>query len=61
MLEGSVGKKTLSSKHNMRLAKSEVASEVKRHFLNQPVRDTDVIVDFIYSAKRQDKAFKMQF
>lgn len=45
----------------MRLAKSEVATEVKRHFLSQPVKDTDVIVDFIYSAKRQDRAFKMQF
>jgi hypothetical protein len=53
MLDGSVGKRTVSYKTCKRVPKSEVVMQVKRHFLTQTIRETDVIVDFIYSVKRQ--------
>uniref|UniRef100_A0A060THF2 ARAD1D38170p n=1 Tax=Blastobotrys adeninivorans TaxID=409370 RepID=A0A060THF2_BLAAD len=61
MVHGGIGKKTSSYKASTRVPKEELAAAVKKHFLNHNVRESDAIVDFIYSIKKQDEEFKLQF
>ncbi|KAK9447760.1 uncharacterized protein V1518DRAFT_420346 [Limtongia smithiae] len=61
LLNGSAGKRTFSYKHRTRITKDELAGAVKRHFAAQPTRETDMIVAFLYSARNQDKEFKLRF
>lgn len=52
-LDSKVGKKTYSYKHHNRTTKWEIAAACKRHFVSHHTRESDVIVDFIYSVKNQ--------
>lgn len=61
LLNSTVGRKTHSFKSSGRVSKQELASSVKKHFMSQNVRESDTIVEFIYSVKHQDEAFKLQF
>ncbi|ODQ65586.1 hypothetical protein NADFUDRAFT_50872 [Nadsonia fulvescens var. elongata DSM 6958] len=61
LLNSAVGKKTYSYKHQNRVTKAELAAATKKHFMAQPVRESEIIVDFIYAVKNQDRAFKLQF
>ncbi|CAN6621674.1 hypothetical protein TRVA0_008S02608 [Trichomonascus vanleenenianus] len=61
MLHCPLGKRTASQRTTNRVSKKELAAAVKKHFVAQSVRESDTIVDFIYSVKRQDDAFKLQF
>lgn len=61
MLGGSVGKRTWSSKHLHRGTRSELAKAIKSHFENEPVKETDTIVNFVYAVKHQNDVFKLSF
>lgn len=61
LLSGVMGKKTWSFKHRTRVNKPELAAAAKKHFMAQPVRESEIIVDFVYAVKNHDKAFKLQF
>ncbi|BFZ62950.1 hypothetical protein YB2330_004062 [Saitoella coloradoensis] len=41
--------------------KDELAGVVRKHFVAMPIKDNDVIVNFLYSVKNRDKTFKMKF
>ncbi|KAJ8103062.1 hypothetical protein POJ06DRAFT_265921 [Lipomyces tetrasporus] len=61
LLNGPVGKKTYSYKHRTRISKDELAGNVERHFSALPVRETEMIAGFLYSAKNQNNAFRLHF
>jgi histone deacetylase complex subunit SAP30 len=49
----SIAKRTFTAKHTNRVSKHELAAVVKRNFNQQTVRESEVIVDFIYSVNKQ--------
>ena len=51
----SLAKRTFTAKHSNRVSKHELAAVVKRNFNQQTVRESEVIVDFIYSVNKQGK------
>ncbi|KAK9322826.1 hypothetical protein V1517DRAFT_373491 [Lipomyces orientalis] len=61
LLNGPIGKKTYSYKHRTRISKDELAGNVERHFSTVPVRETEMIAGFLYSAKHQNNAFRLHF
>ena len=61
MLESETGKKTWSYKHKNRVTKPTLAAAVKKHFVSQPVKESEIITNFLYKANNQDKAFKLNF
>lgn len=46
---------------NKIVSKEQLAVAVRRHFHGLPVIEQEVIGDFIYTVKNQDKIFKMRF
>lgn len=61
LLTSEIGKKSLSYKSRDRVTKAELAENVKKHFLSQPVRESEIITNFLYKVNNQDKAFKLDF
>jgi histone deacetylase complex subunit SAP30 len=61
LLASDIGKKTLSYKNRDRVAKPELAAAVKRHMLSQPVKESEIVTNFLYKVSNQDKAFKLSF
>lgn len=67
ILNSEIGKKTLSFKKKTRgrrvekIEKYELASGVKQHFLSLPVKENEVITNFLYKVRNQDKDFKLVF
>ncbi|CAH2354492.1 transcriptional regulatory protein Sap30p [[Candida] railenensis] len=62
MLKSEIGKKTISYKKNSKKNSSkELAATVKKHFQNLPCRENEVITNFLYKVKNQDKDFKLSF
>lgn len=62
MLKSEIGKKTISYKKNSKKTSSkELAATVKKHFQNLPCRENEVITNFLYKVKNQDKDFKLSF
>ncbi|ODV89392.1 hypothetical protein CANCADRAFT_15567, partial [Tortispora caseinolytica NRRL Y-17796] len=62
MLRGPEGKKSISYKTSQsRISKNELAAQCKRHFLNQPVKENETIVDFLYTVRNQGKDFRLKF
>lgn len=59
MLNSAVGRKTFAARHTNRVTKHELASVVKKHFAQQNPRESEVIVDFIYSVNRQGEYLRM--
>lgn len=63
MLNSELGKKTYSYKRNNRgkISKPELANQVKKHFLELPAKENEIITNFLYTVKNQDKDFKLSF
>lgn len=67
MLGSQLGSRTYSAKLNQvgkigsRVAKSDLAKEVKKHFTSYGVKENICIPQFIYRVKNQKKNFKMEF
>lgn len=62
MLKLEIGKKTASYRKNARnTSPAELAAAAKRHFLALPCRENEVITNFLYKVKNQDKDFKLSF
>jgi len=59
LLASEIGKKSYSYKNKDRVSKPELSSAVKKHFLNQTVKESEIITNFIYKVNNQDKAFKL--
>lgn len=64
ILQSEIGKKTLSLKkiaQTNKISKPELASRVQKHFLQTTVRENEVIANFLYKVRNQDKEFKLIF
>ncbi len=59
LLASEIGKKSYSYKNRDRVTKPELASAVKKHFMSQTVKESEIITNFIYKVNNQDKAFKL--
>ncbi len=55
LLDSEIGRRTYSYKHKNRISKKELAGAVKNHVLSQPVRESEIIVDFLYAVHNQSK------
>ncbi|KAL7274460.1 hypothetical protein RUND412_002636 [Rhizina undulata] len=60
VLSSGIGKKTPSRAH-MRISRETLATAVRKNFNAQPIQENDVIVNFLYSVKNQDKHFRLRF
>lgn len=64
ILSSEIGKKTCSYKKlslGNRISKPELASNLHKHFIQTNVRENEVITNFLYHVKNQDKEFKLSF
>ncbi|EGV63405.1 hypothetical protein PSN45_004315 [Yamadazyma tenuis] len=67
VLNSEIGKKTLSSKkHNKgkrteKIEKYELSHNLKQHFLSSSVKENEVITNFLYKVRNDDKDFKLEF
>ena len=64
ILDSDIGRKThykRNSKFAGRISKAELASRVKNHFENFPVKENEIITNFLYKVKHQDEEFKLSF
>lgn len=61
LIGSSTGKKTYSFKHKDRVSKHELSGAVKKHFMAQPVKESEIITNFLYKVNNQDKSFKLNF
>ncbi|CUM65302.1 uncharacterized protein PRCAT00002937001 [Priceomyces carsonii] len=63
ILQSDIGKKTYSYKHSNknRVSKLEQSNNVKKHFMNLPCRENEIITNFLYKANNQDTEFKLKF
>lgn len=62
ILLSEIGKKTYSAKKVMsvgRISKPEFASHVHKHFLAAPCRENEIVANFMYKVKNEDKEFKL--
>ncbi|KAK6353246.1 hypothetical protein TWF696_005223 [Orbilia brochopaga] len=59
VLSTGIGKKSPSHRH--RQSQDALLSAVRRHFNNQAINEQEVIVNFLYTAKNSDKAFRHRF
>ncbi|RPA92120.1 hypothetical protein L873DRAFT_1831220 [Choiromyces venosus 120613-1] len=44
-----------------RIGREALATAVRKNFNAQPIQENDVIVNFLYSVKNQDKRFRLRF
>lgn len=64
ILKSEIGKKTFSSKRvtqTTTVAKPEAASLCQKHFIGAPCRENEIISNFLYKVKNEDKEFKLTF
>lgn len=63
ILHSEIGKKTHSFKKNSpyKIGKPELAHSLKTHFMALPCRENEIIANFLYTVRNQDKEFKLQF
>ncbi|OBA23941.1 hypothetical protein METBIDRAFT_10145 [Metschnikowia bicuspidata var. bicuspidata NRRL YB-4993] len=64
ILNSEIGKKTYSYKratHGNKISKPELASNLQKHFTLMNIRENEVITNFLYRVKNQDKEFKLTF
>lgn len=65
VLYSEIGKKSLSYKKTLskigKLDKIELSNSVKKHFVNIPVKENEIIANFLYKVKNEDKEFKLSF
>ncbi|EPQ65464.1 BgtA-20316 [Blumeria graminis f. sp. tritici] len=50
-----------SKKCDRRQSKDQLAAAVKKHFKSMGIVENDVIVEFLYKVRHQDKSFRMRF
>lgn len=58
-----IGKKTHSYKKSLQtlMPKRELADKMRDHFLALPFRENEIITNFLYKVKNQDRDFKLTF
>lgn len=61
LLGSELGRRTFSYKNKDRVTKPELAGLVKRHVFSQPVKEAEIITNFLYKVNNEDKAFKLSF
>lgn len=62
ILGSEIGKKTYTAKKNgNKISKPELSNNLKKHFLALPCRENEIITNFIYSVKNEDRDFKLSF
>lgn len=61
LLASEIGKKSYSYRNRDRITKPELSNAVKKHFLSQTVKESEIITNFIYKVNNQEKAFKLNF
>ncbi|RAL64269.1 hypothetical protein DID88_002161 [Monilinia fructigena] len=62
--QSSIGRMSPSmvrKKEHKRQNKDQLANAVRKHFNSQSVNETEVIVNFLYKVRYQDKKFRMRF
>jgi len=60
VLSSTIGKKT-PSRVQSRISRDALATAVRKNFNAQPIQENEVIVNFLYSVKNQDKKFRLRF
>lgn len=64
ILRSDIGKKTYTARNSsqtMSISKPEMASFCQKHFINSPCRENEIISNFLYKVKNDDKEFKLTF
>lgn len=63
ILSSEIGKKTYTYKRNQgyKINKPEKVHAVKNHFLALPSRENEIIANFLYKLRNEDKDFKLEF
>ncbi|KAF8464026.1 hypothetical protein BDZ91DRAFT_641857, partial [Kalaharituber pfeilii] len=62
ILSQGVGKRTPSrAGYTLASGLGGLATVVRKNFNAQPINESDVIVNFLYSVKNQDKTFRLRF
>lgn len=60
VLSTGIGRKA-PSRSRARSSRDALATAVRKNFNAQPIQENDVIVNFLYSVKNQDKHFRLRF
>lgn len=65
ILLSEIGKKTHYKRHPTQMlggiSKPELAGHVKNHFNSLPVKENEIITNFLYKVRHQDQDFKLTF
>lgn len=62
ILSSEIGKKTFTARNNKnKISKPELSNNLKKHFLALPCRENEIIANFIYTVRNEDKDFKLSF
>lgn len=63
ILNSQIGKKTLSKKRTRvgKLERYELANQIRHHFMTVPVKENEIVTNFLYKVRNEDKQFKLQF
>lgn len=64
VLNSEIGKKTHSYKNGNvknKISKLDMSSSAKKHFMSLPCRENEIITNFLYKVKNEDKEFKLSF
>ncbi|CDK27101.1 unnamed protein product [Kuraishia capsulata CBS 1993] len=61
LLRSKLAQSTLSAKRGNRISKNDLANVVKSHYLNTPVKESDIITNFIYKVINQGEYYTFQF
>lgn len=58
-----IGKKTFTYKNNLKykISKQELSRDLKKHFMALQCRENEVISNFLYKVKNQDKDLRLTF
>lgn len=62
ILQSEIGKKTYSSKKaalTAKVTKAEFASHVHKHFVAAPCRENEIVANFLYKVRNENKDFKL--
>lgn len=70
ILNSEIGKKTLFSKKQAKLAKfkkitkvdrRELAGHIRNHFQSLPVKENEIVTNFLYKVRNEERDFKLSF
>ncbi|CUS09137.1 unnamed protein product [Tuber aestivum] len=60
VLSTGIGRRS-PARARVRIGREALATAVRKNFNAQPIQENDVIVNFLYSVKNQDKRFRLRF